>query len=83
VAVLAHRTDDAVFSARELDDAEVDAMWADVVATVGATRNALPWWRRLVARYRLAAITGWARRVTVLATARTAPRARSGQGSRS
>ncbi|HEY4153401.1 MAG TPA: transglutaminaseTgpA domain-containing protein [Pseudolysinimonas sp.] len=83
VAVLAHRTDDAVFSARELDDAEVDAMWADVVATVGATRNALPWWRRLIARYRLAAITGWARRVTVLATARTAPRARSGQGSRS
>jgi hypothetical protein len=67
VSVLARRTDDAVFSGRELDDAEVDAMWADMIAIVGATRSALPRWRRLIARYRLAAITGWARRVTALA----------------
>jgi hypothetical protein len=67
VAVLARRTDDAVFSGRELDDSEVDELWADVIATVGATRSTLPRWRRVIARYRLAAVTGWARRVTALA----------------
>jgi transglutaminase-like putative cysteine protease len=64
---LARRTDDAVFSGRELDDAEVDAVWAEVIATVDATRTTLPWWGRVVARYRLAAATRWARRVVVLA----------------
>ncbi|MES1212701.1 MAG: hypothetical protein ABUT11_04050, partial [Leifsonia sp.] len=52
---------------RELDDSEVDELWADMIATVRATRSALPRWRRVIGRYRLAAITGWARRVTVLA----------------
>jgi transglutaminase-like putative cysteine protease len=64
---LARRTDDAVFSGRELDDAEVEAVWAEVIATVDATRDTLPWWKRTLGRYRLAAATGWARRVAVLA----------------
>jgi len=69
VATLARRTDDAVFSGRELDDAEVDAVWAEVIATVDATRANLSRWKRAVARYRLAAATGWARRVAALAAA--------------
>jgi len=76
VAALARRTDDAVFSGRELDDAEVDAVWAEVIATVEATRAALPRWKRALARYRLAAATGWARRVAALAAAQgSRPRA--------
>ena len=67
VATLARRTDDAVFSGREPDDAEVDAVWAEVISTVEAAREKLPWWKRVVARYRLAATTRWARRVAVLA----------------
>ena len=70
VLTLARRTDDAVFSGRELGDAEVDAVWADVVATVDATRDGLPWWKRALARYRLAAANRWARRVVVLAATR-------------
>lgn len=71
VATLARRTDDAVFSGRELDAAEVDAVWAEVIATVGATRDTLPRWRRLLARYRLASIAGWSRRVVRLAARAT------------
>jgi transglutaminase-like putative cysteine protease len=67
VIALATRTDGAVFSARELDAADVDAVWADVIATVDATRDALPWWKRVLARYRLAAADRLARRVAVLA----------------
>ena len=70
VLLLARRTDDAVFSGRELDAAEVDAVWADVVATVDATRDGLPLWKRVLARYRLAAANRWARRVVVLAAIR-------------
>jgi hypothetical protein len=67
LATLARRTDDAVFSAREPDQAEVDAVWAEVIAMVGAARGGLPWSRRTVARYRLASTTWWARRVALLA----------------
>ena len=70
VVALAERTDDAVFSGRELDDAEVDAVWADVVATVDATREGLPLGKRALAHYRLAATNRWARRVIVLAATR-------------
>lgn len=73
IATLARRTDDAVFSGRELDDAEVNAVWAEVIATVDATRETLPRWKRVVARYRLAAATGWVRRVVVLAAAQRRP----------
>jgi len=69
LGTLARRTDAAVFSGRELDDAEVDAVWAEVIATVDATRDTLPRWRRVLARYRLASIAGWSRRVVRLATA--------------
>ncbi len=69
IAILARRTDDAVFSGRELDDAEVDAVWAEVLATVDATRASLPGWRRVLARYRLAAATKWAHGVAALAAA--------------
>jgi len=69
VATLARRTDDAVFSGRELDDAEVDAMWAEVLATVDAARATLPGWKRALASYRLAAATRWARGVAALAAA--------------
>jgi len=77
VGTLARRTDDAVFSGREPDDAEVDAMWAEVIAAVEATREKLPWWKRTVARYRLAATTRWAQRVAVLAASQLpSPRGR-------
>jgi len=69
VATLARRTDDAVFSGRELDDAEVDAVWAEVLATVDAARAILPRWKRALAGYRLAAATKWARGVAALAAA--------------
>jgi len=69
VATLARRTDDAVFSGRELDDAEVDAVWAEVLATVDAARATLPRWKRALAGYRLAAATKWARGVAALAAA--------------
>jgi len=69
VATLARRTDDAVFSGRELDDAEVDAVWFEVLATVDAARATLPRWKRALAGYRLAAATRWARGVTALAAA--------------
>ncbi|MEO6117160.1 MAG: transglutaminaseTgpA domain-containing protein [Pseudolysinimonas sp.] len=69
VGSLALRTDDAVFSGRELDDGEVDALWAEVTATIDTARGALPWGRRVLARYRLAAATAWARRVTAVAAA--------------
>ena len=71
LALLARRTDDAVFSGRELDVAEVDAVWAEVVATVNATRATLPRWRQLIARYRLASIASWSRRVVALASTST------------
>lgn len=69
VGSLALRTDDAVFSGRELDAAEVDALWADMTATVDVARGALPWARRVLARYRWAAATRWARRVAAVASA--------------
>jgi len=78
VATLARRTDDAVFSGRELDDAEVDAVWAEVIATVDATRATLPRWKRARASYRLASATGWARRVTALAAAQRGGAQRGG-----
>jgi transglutaminase-like putative cysteine protease len=85
VTTLARRADDAVFSGRELDDAEVDAVWADVIATVAATRGTLPWWRQLLARYRLASLVAWSRRVVGVAAtaapkrpARTADRTDAG-----
>jgi len=77
VATLARRTDDAVFSGRELDDAEVDAVWAEVISTVDAARAALPRWRRALTRYRLAAATGWARRVAAVAAAQVPARTRA------
>ena len=92
MATLARRTDDAVFSGRELDDAEVDAVWAEVIATVEATRATLPRWKRTLARYRLAAASGWAQRVAVLAAAqrplrgsapRSSPRGSGQHGGRS
>lgn len=73
LALLARRTDDAVFSGRELDDAEVDAAWSAMIATVESTRVASPRWRRVLARYRLASVAGWSRRVVRLA-ATAAPR---------
>lgn len=79
VATLARRTDDAVFSGRELDDDEVDAVWAEVISTVDATRASLPRWRRALARYRLAAATRWARRVTAVAAAQGPSRWRDGR----
>lgn len=77
VATLARRTDDAVFSGRELDDGEVDAVWAEVIATVEATRATLPRWKRAVARYRIAAAAGWARRVAAVAAAQLPARPRA------
>jgi hypothetical protein len=77
VATLARRTDDAVFSGRELDDAEVDAVWAEVISTVDAARAALPRWRRALARYRLAAATGWARRVAAVVAAQVPAQTRA------
>ena len=73
LTALARRTDDVVFSGRELDPGEVDAVWAEVIATVVATRDTLPRWRRIVARYRLASLVSWSRRVVVRATATAAP----------
>lgn len=67
LTALARRTDDAVFSGREWADAEIDAVWAEVIATVDATRETLPRWRRVLARYRLASVASWSRRVTRLA----------------
>lgn len=71
LALLARHTDDAVFSGRDLDEAEIDAVWADMVATVEATRETLPRWRRLIARYRLASIVSWSRRIVALAGSRS------------
>ncbi len=73
LTALARRTDDVVFSGRELEPDEVDAVWAEVIATVVATRDTLPRWRRIVARYRLASLVSWSRRVVVRATATAAP----------
>jgi hypothetical protein len=82
VTTLASRTDDAVFSGRELDDVEVETVWAEVMATVDATRAALPRWRRALARYRLAAATGWARRVAAVAAVAAAQRPSRVRGGR-
>jgi transglutaminase-like putative cysteine protease len=82
LTALARRTDDAVFSGRELDANEIDAVWAGVVATVQATREELPWWRRLLARYRLASVASWSRRVVRLAST-AAPRPGTRLGTKS
>ncbi len=79
LALLARRTDDAVFSGRDLDDAEIDGVWAEMVATVDATRETLPRWRRAIARYRLASIVSWSRRVVAIASSAN-PRAGSRPG---
>jgi transglutaminase-like putative cysteine protease len=73
ITAIARRTDDAVFSGRELEPGEVDAVWAEVIATVDATRDTLPRWRRIVARYRLASLVSWSRRVVVMAATTSAP----------
>jgi len=67
LATLARRTDAAVFSGRELDDAELEAVWTEAIAAVEATRDTLPRWRRVLARYRLASIVGWSRRIARVA----------------
>jgi transglutaminase-like putative cysteine protease len=72
---LASRTDDAVFSGRELSPSEVEAVWAQMVQTVNATRETLPWWRRTLARYRLASIAAWSRRMANLASTASTERA--------
>ena len=81
LATLARRTDAAVFSGREVDDTEIDAVWAEALAAVEATRVTLPRWRRVLARYRLASIAGWSRRLQRLAaTAGTAAPGRTPEG---
>ena len=67
---VARRTDAAVFSGRPLDDADLEALWGEVLATVETTRQSLPWWQRLLVHYRVAAASSWARRVIRVAAER-------------
>jgi hypothetical protein len=70
---LARRTDGAVFSGREPAKADVQAVWSEALAAVEAARQTLPWWRRLAARYRLASIVSWSRRVARMASSTRPP----------
>jgi hypothetical protein len=77
LVTLARRTDAAVFSGRDLDDLEIDAVWAEVIATVDATRETLPRWRRVIARYCLASLVAWSRRVARVAATASKPGGRA------
>lgn len=66
---LASRTDDAVFSGRELTPEEVDRLWEEAMAAVQQTESALPGGRRIVSRYRLSSVRAWGSRLTAKADA--------------
>jgi transglutaminase-like putative cysteine protease len=60
---LARRTDELVFSARPGTAEEAEAVWAEALAVVRATERRLTRRRRLLRRYRLSSLIGWARRM--------------------
>lgn len=60
---LALRTDEAVFSGREVDRAEADAVWAEALAAVTAAHERATRASRLKSRFRLASVRAAGRRL--------------------
>lgn len=52
---LAVITDEAVFSGREVDSTEDEAVWTEAMAAVELARGTVTGWRKVVSRYRLRA----------------------------
>lgn len=50
---LAAVADEAVFSGREVDEAQDEAVWTEAMAAVELARGAVTGWRRIASRYRL------------------------------
>jgi transglutaminase-like putative cysteine protease len=50
---LAHGTDEAVFSGRDLPDGHIDELWQATTDSSTAAASAVGWWRRQVSRFRV------------------------------
>jgi hypothetical protein len=64
LAALAVRTDEVVFSGRDVGGAESEQLWSEAEALAAAARSAASGARRLLARYRLRAARDLMRRLT-------------------
>ncbi|MBI5161148.1 MAG: transglutaminase domain-containing protein [Micrococcales bacterium] len=74
VVLLARRSDDAVFSGREVTAAEVADAWGGAEEVAQGAYRSVGRRRRLLSRYRLAAARRWAGRVAQAAQASASPR---------
>jgi transglutaminase-like putative cysteine protease len=63
---VAARSDEAVFSGVEVDRATSDVVWTEAMAAVRLAAAARTRWNRIVARYRISAVSAWAHRVSTL-----------------
>ncbi|MGN6327264.1 transglutaminase family protein [Pseudolysinimonas sp.] len=68
VTGLAERTDGAVFAGAEVPDEEVEALWNEVDEVLGEAAASAGRRRRLLSRYRVAAVRRWGSRVARTAT---------------
>jgi transglutaminase-like putative cysteine protease len=69
LVVLADRADEAVFSGRDVDLAQLETLWANADAAVGDARRRATPFRRLVARYRVSSASRWFGRISTRAAA--------------
>ncbi|GMA94055.1 hypothetical protein GCM10025881_08790 [Pseudolysinimonas kribbensis] len=79
---LARRTDELVFAARPATAAEADAVWAEALAVIQSTEHRLSRGRRVLRRYRLSSLTGWARRMAARGLAAVPRTGEPGGGAR-
>lgn len=64
LAGLATATDEAVFSGRDIDDAQSEHAWTEALAAVEVTRAAVTRVRRILSRYRVRSARDWVSHVT-------------------
>lgn len=64
LGVLAVRTDEAVFSGRDVPDEQSQQVWSEAQALVAAARRGISGIRRFLARYRVRTARDWAQRVS-------------------
>jgi hypothetical protein len=74
---IALETDDAVFSGRDIQPDAAERVWAESLLAVGSVRKRQSGFRRILAAYRLSAVSQWARRVSSAAAAQAESARRS------
>ncbi len=80
LATLARSTDDAVFSGRDVPQAEAEKVWSEALVAVEAARESVSRLRRILSRYRLRAAQRWTHRVSTVAESAAKARRKDASG---